>query len=294
MNWKRVLASLAISLVIGVVAGSFVYTQFKRVAEAKTVPTIEAVVAATNLPLGRRLEASDLRLVTWPGAKPLPGMFVRIDDCIGRALVTPVVENEPVLEGKLAPREGGAGLSATIPEGMRAVTVAVNDVIGVAGFVVPGTMVDVLVTGSAGGNTTVTRTILENVRVLAAGPRVDQDRQGRPVSAPVITLLVTPQDADILTMASTQGRIQLALRNTLDSQKVEPPPVNQQALFQGIETPAPQAPPKAPKSDARKAPKRAPIVASPLDSTFDVEVIRGEKKEVTHFVDKDPGDGATK
>jgi pilus assembly protein CpaB len=284
MDRKRALASLTISLVIGLIAGMFVYTQFKRVVAAKSVPTTQAVVAASSLPLGRRLEPADLRIVTWPAMEPLPGMFTRIDECVGRALVTSVVENEPVLEGKLAPSQGGAGLSVTIPRGMRAVSVAVNDVIGVAGFVVPGTMVDVLVTGSAGGSTTVTRTILENVRVLAAGPKVEQDRQGKPESAPVITLLVTPDDADKLTMASTQGKIQLALRNTLDSQKVGPPPVNQVALFGGIEIPVPQPSPKTLKADSRRAAKPAPVVAPAL-STFDVEVIRGDKKEISHFVD---------
>jgi pilus assembly protein CpaB len=282
MNWKRVLTSLTISILIGVIAGGFVYTQFKRIAEAKSLPTTQAVVAASDLPLGRRLQATDLRLVTWPASKPLPGMFGNIEDCLGRALVTTVVENEPVLEGKLAPKEGGAGLSVTIPQGMRAVSVAVNDVIGVAGFVVPGTMVDVLVTGSAGNGATVTRTILENVRVLAAGPKIEQDRQGKPESAPVITLLVTPEEADKLTMASTQGKIQLALRNVLDSQKVEPPAVNQTALFAGIEAPVPQAPAKVQKSDGKKVVKPAPAVPAPPPN-FDVEVIRGDKKEVSHF-----------
>ena len=129
--------------------------------------------------------------------------------------------NEPILDSKLAPREAGAGLSATIPEGMRAVSVAVNDVIGVAGFVGPGTSVDVLVTGtipgaSQSGAQYVTRTILENIRVLAAGQKVEQDVDGKPQTVPVVTLLVSPQDAATLTMASTEGKIQLALRNTID------------------------------------------------------------------------------
>src|SRR5262249_60171002 len=135
--------------------------------------------------------------------------------------------------------------------GMRALSVAVNDVVGVAGFVMPGTMVDVLVTGKVpGGRGTedsVTRTILENVRVLAAGQKIEQDREGKPQTVPVITLLVSPEDAGKLAMASTEGKIQLALRNTIDTKKVDPPAVLEAALFAGP-SPAPRrvAPAKVP------------------------------------------------
>ena len=243
---------------------------------AKSMPTIQVVVSSKPLLLGTRLQAGDLRLVTWPAAEPVHGMFTRIDDCVNRAVITSMVENEPLLEGKLAPKEGGAGLAATIPDGMRAVSVSVNDVIGVAGFVVPGTMVDVLVTGSTSfGN--VTRTILENVRVMAAGQKVEQDREGKPQTVPVITLLVSPEDANALTMASTQGRIQLALRNTLDSKKVDPPPVLQAFLFGGTSAP----PPPVAKS-IHAAPAARPA-ALPPPELFNVEVIRGDKKEESKF-----------
>ncbi|HTC63223.1 MAG TPA: Flp pilus assembly protein CpaB [Candidatus Saccharimonadales bacterium] len=279
MNWQRLGGGLAISLIVGLLAGGFVFTQFKKMALAKSMPTIQVVVTSKPLPLGTRLQAADLRLVTWPAAQPVLGMFTRVEDCINRAVITSMVENEPLLEGKLAPKDGGAGLSATIPDGMRAVSVSVNDVIGVAGFVVPGTMVDVLVTGGTNfGN--VTRTILENVRVMAAGQKVEQDREGKPQTVPVITLLVSPQDANALTMASTQGRIQLALRNTLDSKKVDPPPVLQAFLFGGMPTPPPQAV-KAAHTVA--APKPA---APPPPEMFNVEVIRGDKKEESKFQSK--------
>jgi pilus assembly protein CpaB len=276
MNWQRLGGGLAISLIVGLLAGGFVFTQFKKMALAKSMPTIQVVVSSKPLPLGTRLQAGDLRLVTWPAAQPVQGMFTRIDDCVNRAVITSMVENEPLLEGKLAPKDGGAGLSATIPDGMRAVSVSVNDVIGVAGFVVPGTMVDVLVTGGTNyGN--VTRTILENVRVMAAGQKVEQDREGKPQTVPVITLLVSPQDANALTMASTQGRIQLALRNTLDSKKVDPPPVLQAFLFGGMPTP-----PQAVKT-ARAVAAPKPMAPPPPES-FNVEVIRGDKKEESKFL----------
>jgi pilus assembly protein CpaB len=162
-------------------------------------------------------------------------MFVRIEDVANRAIITPLAENEPVLEGKLAPKESGAGLSATIPEGMRGVSVAVYEVVGVAGFVTPGTMVDVLVTGrimgKEGGPGDITRTILENIRVLAAGQKVQTDREGKPQTVAVITLLVTPDEASKLTMAATDGKIQLALRNTVDTKKNDPPTIQQSDLF---------------------------------------------------------------
>src|SRR5260370_17668067 len=125
-----------------------------------------------------------------------------------------------------------------MPEGMRALSVAVNEVVGVAGFVIPGTMVDVLVTGNVGGagrggTENITRTILENVKVLAAGQKIEQDREGKPQTVPVITLLVTPDDAARLTMASTEGKIQLALRNTVDTKVLAPAAVLQESLFSG-------------------------------------------------------------
>jgi pilus assembly protein CpaB len=276
MNWQRIGGGLLLSLFIGLIAGVVVYTEFKKLASAKSMPTIQVVVSSKALPLGTRLQPADVRMVTWPAAQPVQGMFTRVDDVVNRAVITSMVENEPLLEGKLAPREGGAGLSATIPDGMRAVSVSVNDVIGVAGFVVPGTMVDVLVTGaSINGN--VTRTILENVRVMAAGQKVEQDREGKPQIVPVITLLVSPEDATSLTMASTQGRIQLALRNTLDSKKVDPPPVLQAYLFGGA--------PPPPVVAKNTHPVAKPLPPPPPD-LFNVEVIRGDKKEETKFVNK--------
>lgn len=276
MNWQRLGGGLAISLIVGLLAGGFVFTQFKKLAQAKSIPTVPVVVTSRAVALGTRLQAGDLRVVNWPAAHPVQGMFARIEDCVNRAAITSLVENEPLLEGKLAPKEGGAGLSATIPSGMRAVSVSVNDVIGVAGFVVPGTMVDVLVTGSMGSGN-VTRTILENVRVLAAGQKVEQEREGKPQTVPVITLLVSPEDANSLTMASTQGRIQLALRNTLDSAKVDPAPVLQTSLFGGAAA-APAGLVTAKKTRAPEKPK-----AAPAPEMYNVEMIRGSKKEETQF-----------
>jgi len=279
MNRNRLMIGVAFAIVLAFFLSAFIYREFKRVSSAPaTVQIQHIVVAAGPLPLGTRLDASKIKTIPWPAGEPVRGMFTHVADCANRALITDVAENEPILESKLAPVEAGAGLSATIPEGMRALSVAVNDVVGVAGFVTPGTMVDVLVTGAISGSNqrgdvgNITRTILQNVRVLAAGQKVEQDPTGKPQTVPVITLLVTPEDASKLTMASTEGKIQLALRNTIDTQTADPPPVLQTALF------APAAAPVVERHVvARKTPP--PSAAAP----YVVEVITGSKRETKEF-----------
>jgi pilus assembly protein CpaB len=273
MNRNRIIVGLAIAIVVGLLFSVYVYRTFQRVTVVRPVETQRIVVAGRALQVGTRLDASNLQEISWPSDAPLAGSFSRIQDCEGRAVITPVTPNEPILEANLAPKAAGAGLPATIPEGMRAVSVAVNDVVGVAGFVTPGTMVDVLVTGrlpnSNSTDNNVTRTILEDVRVLAAGQKIEQDRQGKPETVPVITLLVSPEDADKLTMASTEGKIQLALRNTIDTKATSPAPVMQAALFEGPLAPAP----------AHVFKRSAPARPVP----YEVEVITGAKKETKTF-----------
>jgi pilus assembly protein CpaB len=277
MNLNRMILGLAVAIVLAFLLSTFVYRQFKQATSSKAVVSQHIVVAASPLQLGTRVDANNLRLIPWPAGEPVAGMFTRIEDCSNRALITPVAANELILESKLASKESGAGLPATIPEGMRALSVAVNEVVGVAGFVIPGTMVDVLVTGrmggrgSQGGSENITRTILENVRVLAAGQKIEVDREGKPQTVPVITLLVSPDDAAKLAMASTQGKIQLALRNTIDSKKVDPPSVLEAVLFSGGAAPPPK----------RTGPKVAPPPLPP--SAYVIEVITGNKRENKSF-----------
>jgi pilus assembly protein CpaB len=276
MDRNRMATGLTIAFVVALLFSLYMYRTIRRITAVKPATTRQIVVANRPVQLGTRLDATNLRLISWPAGETLAGSFTRIEDCAGRAVLTNLAGNEPVLEGKLAPKEAGAGLSATIPEGMRAVSVAVNEVNGVAGFVIPGTMVDILVTGRLGAKTAdsdnnITRVILENIRVLAAGQQVEQDREGKPQKVPVVTLLVTPEDATKLTMASTEGKIQLALRNTIDSQLTNPPPVLQTGLFTG---PAPAAAPV--HTSVRKA-------VSAVPPPFSVEVITGSKKEIKTF-----------
>src|SRR6266446_6067728 len=138
MNRNRVILGLFVAIAVAVLLSVFVYRAFQRAAVVPAVTSQQIVVAAAPLALGTRLDANNITTISWPGGNPLPGMLTNIESAVGRAVITTVVANEPILESKLAPREAGAGLSATIPEGMRGVSVAVNDVIAVAGFVCLG------------------------------------------------------------------------------------------------------------------------------------------------------------
>ena len=279
MNRNRLMIGLVLAIVLGLAASAFVYHAFKQAsATPSAVTTQQIVVAAGPMPLGTLLDASKLKTIAWPASAPVDGMFTKIDDCIGRALITSVAENEPILDAKLAPKESGAGLPATIPEGMRALSVAVNEVVGVAGFVTPGTTVDVLVTGAVagtnqGGGTMITRTILEDVRVLAAGQKIVQEPDGKPETVPVITLLVTPDDAGKLAMASTEGKIQLALRNTADVKTTDPSAVLESTLF---------APNGAPLPTTVRIPTHR-LAPPPPPPPYTVEVITGGKRETKSF-----------
>jgi pilus assembly protein CpaB len=276
MNRNRMLIGLGVALVVAFLVSTFVYRKFQVAMAVKPMVTRQIMVAAKSLPLGTRLEASMLRAVPWSASEPIAGMCTRMQDCTNRALIAPVTENEPILQSKLAPAAAGAGLAAAIPPGMRAMSVAVNDVISVAGFVTPGTMVDVMVTGAVAagqGGQNITRTILENVRVLAAGQKVQQDQEGKPQTVPVITLLVSPEDAAKLAMASTQGKIQLALRNIIDTDNTAPPAVLQTSLF-ASDAPAPTAVRHA--AVAKAAPP-------PTPEAYQVEIISGSKRETKSF-----------
>src|ERR1700690_2131434 len=140
MNRNRMLIGLGIAIVVALFLSTFVYRAFQSASAIKPITTEHIVVAAQPLQVGTRVDANNLRLIPWPSGEPVAGMFTRISDCANGAGITPLAENEPILESKLAATQSGAGLPATIPEGMRALSVAVNDVVGVAGFVTPGTM----------------------------------------------------------------------------------------------------------------------------------------------------------
>lgn len=209
----------------GILAGyvALVYVSSEPAPLEAAAPASTIVVAVRDLPAGAMVTREDVATLDWQGSVLPDGYARQVGDVVGRGLVVEVRKNEAILDWKLADKEAGGGLAITIPEGMRAVSVEVDKVIGVAGFVLPGTRVDVLATVMPGTDRrqTTTRIILQNVRALAADQAYQQDINGEPRPVTVVTLLVTPDEAEALTLASTEGRIQLALRNTLDSQAVD-------------------------------------------------------------------------
>ena len=278
---NRIFAVFAIAVLAG---GGLAYGTYNLVqnqpASAAAVATQPVVVAAADLQLGSELKKEDLTIVNFPQGQAPEGTFTQPSDIIGRGLIAPIVKNEPILKAKLASKEAGSGLPPVIPEGMRAVSVRVNDVIGVAGYVLPGTRVDVLATASPTQNTAdmTTKVVLANVQVLTAGTRMEQDQEkGKPMAVTVVTLLVFPEQSERLALASTEGKIQLALRNPLDTSAPETPGMKTATLLGMSKAKAPVKTGTT-ASNGRKAPgpvsQDAPT-AAPLPT---VEMIRGEKR----------------
>src|SRR5204862_2414243 len=179
------------------------------------------LVAARPLAMGARLSAGDVKVVPWPSRTPLAGAHAKAAEVVDRGVIAPLLENEPVTEAKLAPREAGAGLAPTIPPGMRAISVRVNEVIGVAGFAGQGAHVDVLATVRKPGGA-VSRLLVSNVPVLMTGTRAEQ-QQGRDEKPSVVTLMVTPAQAERIALASAEGNITLMLRNPLVQTQADTP-----------------------------------------------------------------------
>jgi pilus assembly protein CpaB len=213
---------LLLALTSGVVAALLALRYLRE----RTTPLMAAepkraniVLSARSLPVGAVITERDLKVVSWPGEAVPSGYLRSVKDAIGRGVITPVAENEPLLEAKVSTKDAGGGLPIIIRDGMRAVSVKVDEVIGVAGFVLPGTRVDVLLTldKNNGRPLAITKTLLQNVQTLAAGQSVTRDKEGKPQTVTVITLLVSPDDAELLALAAKEGRLQLALRNTLDT-----------------------------------------------------------------------------
>ncbi len=265
MTRIRILAILVTALTAGggLAAGTYRYLQNVPVREI-SVPTRPVVVATANLPLAAELKANDLVVVDWPVDSVPEGVFPSENELVGRGLIDSVVKYEPILAAKLAPEGAGVGLPPVISPGMRALSVRVNDVVGVAGYVLPGTYVDVVATASPSNRPQemTSKIVLSNVRVLTAGTRLEQDTEdGKPLQVTVVTLMVTPAQAERLTLASNEGKIQLALRNPLDQGTPATPGIRPGTLL-------------AATRPARARPRRAPRRVS-----LTVEVIRGIERE---------------
>ena len=265
-----------LALAVGLLASYQVLNMLKGQSHSSE-QMVQIVVAANDIPIGTKLSDRDVTTAPFPRGSVPPGHYERIPQVRGRGVVLPIGKGDFILTDKLAAEDAGSGLPSLIPQGMRAVSVRVNDVVSVAGFVQPGTRVDVLATGLPGaGSDAQTTTVLENVAVIAVGRSLlDRVSSGEPINAAVITLLVSPDDAQRVTLASQEGRIQLALRNPLDTRKESIAPTKASSL-------SPNAPaaaatkPKLPKVTAKVSPPPPP-------APFQVETIRGGKREETKF-----------
>lgn len=277
---RRLVVVFAFALVVAGVASFAAYRLIVLQVHAPARPVVsnKIMVAAHDLQVGALIHDFDLTEIPWPGPVPEHAIKTR-QDAIGRGVIATIYQDEPLLESRLATKGGGAGLAATIPVGMRAVALRVNEVVGLAGFVLPGMRVDVLIAGNGpGGNQNLTgtlcKTLLQNIEVLSAGQKIEKSTDGKPESAQVVNLLVTPNQAEILNLASDETKVQLVLRNPLDTEEATTEGASVAGLFGQTVSAAPAKPVALAKPVS--APPRPP-------ETTTVEVFSGVKKSEQTF-----------
>ena len=294
---KRFVGVLIFAFVVASVASLLLYRLLAstRPASAKTTAaTIRLAVAAHSLEAGVVLKEDDIRMAEWTGPAP-EGAFTKSQELVGRGVTTPIVSREPILESRIAGKGAGGGLASMIPEGMRAVAIRVNDVAGVAGFVTPGMRVDVLISGTPGANNSSAalgvqaKTMLQNVEVLSAGQDFKKDAEGKPITVQVVNLLVSPEQAEMLSLASTQTTIQLVLRNPLDRVVAKTSGTAVALLFGGGNLPVDVPRPAADRTPASlPRPRIEPVKhneALPIkhDPPFVMQIISGASKHEVTF-----------
>ncbi|HEV8396591.1 MAG TPA: Flp pilus assembly protein CpaB [Vicinamibacterales bacterium] len=283
MKQHRTLTVMTVALLTAGLAAFGVYQAIQRMplrqVEMQTVPV---VVAARAVPVGTRLTKDDVKLAAWPARTQVVGAFSNVAAVVDRGVIAPIAMNEPVTTTRVAGPEAGAGLPPIIPAGMRAISVRVNEVVGVAGFVLPGTRVDVLVAVADDGDESnrkepMARTVVSNVQVLTAGTRYDQDeaKNGKAQRSTVVTLAVLPEDGERIALASNEGQLSLVLRNPLDVDPADTKGIKLAALMKGT-----GAEPvlDAPKRKMVPAKKPAAAPAPPEPQIYKVEAIRGAKR----------------
>jgi pilus assembly protein CpaB len=271
---------LVIAVAVAALASFGVYRAIQQMPVRQVeVRSLYQVVAATDMPMGSMITKDHVKLVAWPASSPVSKGFTTIEAVLNRGLINSVAANEPLTETKLAPIEAGAGLPPSITQGMRAVSVKVNEVVGVAGFVVPGTHVDVMVTlKRSEAKDSMTRVVVSDVQVLTAGTRYDQEkaRDGQPIPTTVVTLLVTPADAERIALAASEGEVMLTLRNPMDRKPTETTGIRTAALLG--QAPAVQ---QVVRADRPRPAVAAPVVApapAPAPKIYSVEAIRAAKR----------------
>jgi pilus assembly protein CpaB len=270
---RRLITIFLVAIVIASAACWLVYRIVNvKLSAAKPLSTTQVIAASKDIPLGAVLTTADLTTMTLTGTPP-KGAIVKQEDAVGRGVITNISQGEPILDSQLASLGSGGGLAPTIPQGMRACAVRVDEVVGVAGFVTPGMRVDVLASGNPPGEGqnegVVTETILQNIQVLSAGTDIQRDQEGKPLQVQVVNLLVTPEQAELLSLAANSLKIQLVLRNPLDTQMTKVPTTSMSNLF-GSQTPAPK------EHVAKAAPK-------PAAKPYQITVMNGNKTSDEKF-----------
>ena len=270
MVTRRLTSAFIIALVV---SGIFTFWLSQKFSKARPAPPPKSqyVAAVANLEPGQVVRAENLHMVDWPASVPLTGAFTAAEPLVGRVVLYPLAAGDPILDRQLSTPGAGSGITVKIPDGMRAISLRSDEIVGVAGFLLPGTHVDVLVTlHTTNTPDTVTATVLQDVEILAAGQKIEPDPEGKPATATVVTLLVKPEDAERVVMASTQGTVHFVLRNGADRQEFSGPPVLLSQLSGGISPPARDKP----------SPRRLlVIVAKP----YSVETILGSTQRTDSF-----------
>ncbi len=280
---RRLLSVFLFALAVALIASLAVYRLvLSSVGRAPEKVTVRTVVANRDLEVGTLITNADVRLLDCRDCTSTQG-FTDLHEVVGRGVIATIFKDEPILSPRLAEKGAGAGLASTIPQGKRAVALRVNDVVGLAGFVLPGMRVDVIVSGNepnaaAGREVTLTRTVLQNIEVLSAGQTLERRVNGKPEDVQVVNLLVTPDQAETLTLASNETKVQLVLRNPLDTEEKATKGTSLDVLLLGADY-RPPAPPKA------APPPRPQAVAAPPKPvpTATVEVISGVTKHEQTF-----------
>lgn len=215
---RRNLQALVAALVLSAGCTLLLGRGLSRRAATQQSRMRQYLTATKAIEPGEVLRASDLQALPWPSTDPVSGAIDQADDIIGRVVLYPLAPGQPVLERQLAVAGSGPGLASKIPNGMRAIALKSDEIVGVAGFLTPGSHVDILVTyRSDGAIEPIAATVLQNAEVIAAGQQTEPDPAGKAVSATVVTLLLTPQQAERALLASSQGSIHFVLRNSADA-----------------------------------------------------------------------------
>jgi pilus assembly protein CpaB len=289
MKNPRALVMVIISIIIGLGA---VVLASRWVNNQATVQSSKVVVAATDIDLGTPLSPQKLKIADWPKGSEPAGAFTDIKALDTRVLKTSLYRGEAVLESKLAPLGATGGLSAVIKEGNRAMTVRVNDVVGVAGFALPGNYVDIVVNTvdetakTAGGNNSISKIVLEHILVLAVAQEQNRD-ETKPKVVNAVTLEVTPEQAEKLDLARSVGTLSLMLRNQMDASLGATGGSTKKDLLNGTTQPAAlpaatDAKPAVAQPVVKKVVRRK-AVAKPAESYEQVEVVRGSVTTVEKF-----------